>query len=140
MTEGEPSESSRLEEGIEVRTGGSYFTADRRELAGEENDPSQTSAYQLPFRPTGRHVVVVAGGKTVVLSGSSRQTVEVQANPVSVAGMGGQVFGSRAMARWGDSFRVATLLARCVPEVGAGGQLCKGAISEGLNPSAKFVS
>ena len=90
MTEvGERSESSRREERIEVRIVESYSAADRGELAGEENDPSQTSAYQLQWRTTEKHVVVVAGGKTVGHVGLVGQTVEVQANPVSIAGIGG---------------------------------------------------
>jgi hypothetical protein len=62
MTEvGEQLESSRLEERIEVRIVESYSAADRSELAGGENDPSQTSAYPLQWRPTEKRVVVVAG-------------------------------------------------------------------------------
>lgn len=67
----------------------SYSAADRNDLAGEEKDPSQTSAYQLQWRPTEKHVLAVEGRKRVCHVGLVRQTVEVQGNPVSVAGIGG---------------------------------------------------
>jgi predicted GNAT family N-acyltransferase len=86
---GEQSESSNLEGRIEVRIVESYSAADRSALAGEEIDPSQTSAYALQWRPTETHVLVVAAGKTVCHVGLVGQTVEVQGNPVSIAGIGG---------------------------------------------------
>jgi predicted GNAT family N-acyltransferase len=76
-------------ERLEVQIVESYSAADRNDLAGGEKDPSQTSAYELQWRPTERHVLVVEGRKTVCHVGLVRQTVEVQGNPVSIAGVGG---------------------------------------------------
>lgn len=90
MTEirGQP-QSLGPKEPLEVQIVESYSAADRNALAGGEKDPSQTIAYQLQWRPTEKHVFVVEGRKTVCHVGLIRQTVEVQGNPVSVAGIGG---------------------------------------------------
>lgn len=85
---GQP-ESSSSREFLEVQVVDSYSAADRSGLAGGEKDPSQTSAYQLQWRPTEKHVFVVKEGATVCHVGLVGQTVEVQGNPVSVAGIGG---------------------------------------------------
>jgi predicted GNAT family N-acyltransferase len=85
---GQP-ESSRQREPLEVQIVDSYSAADRYDLAGGEKDPSETSVYQLQWRPTEKHVLVVEGGKTVCHVGLVGQTVEVQGNRVSIAGIGG---------------------------------------------------
>ena len=85
---GQP-ESSSSREYLEVRVVDSYSAAARSGLAGGEKDPSQTSAYQLQWRPTEKHVFVVKEGATVCHVGLVGQTVEVQGNPVPVAGFGG---------------------------------------------------
>jgi predicted GNAT family N-acyltransferase len=85
---------------IEVLIAERYSAADRSELAGAEKDPSQTSAYQLQWRPTERHVLVVARGKTVCHVGLVGQTVEVRGHPVSIAGIGG-VLVRRECRGWG---------------------------------------
>jgi hypothetical protein len=77
------------EEPLEVQIVESYSAADRNDLAGGEKDPSQTSAYQLQWRPTEKQVLVVEGRKRVCHVGLVRHTVEVQGNLVSVAGIGG---------------------------------------------------
>lgn len=87
-TGGQP-ESARQREPFEVQIVEFYSAADRNDLAGGENDPSQTRVYQLQWRPTEKHVLVVAGGKTVCHVGLVGQTVEVGGNPVSIAGIGG---------------------------------------------------
>jgi hypothetical protein len=85
---GQP-ESSSSGECLEVQVVDSYSAADRSGLAGGEKDPSQTSAYQLQWRPTEKHVFVVKEGATVCHVGLVGQRVEVQGDPVSVAGIGG---------------------------------------------------
>jgi predicted GNAT family N-acyltransferase len=85
---GQP-ESSSSGECLEVQVVDSYSAADRSGLAGGEKDPSQTSAYQLQWRPTEKHVFVVKEGATVCHVGLVGQTVEVQGKSVSVAGIGG---------------------------------------------------
>jgi predicted GNAT family N-acyltransferase len=85
---GQPESSSSMEP-IAVQIVESYSAADRSDLSGGEKDPSQTSAYQLQWRPTEKHVLVVERGKTVCHVGIVAQTVEVQGNPVSIAGIGG---------------------------------------------------
>jgi predicted GNAT family N-acyltransferase len=85
---GQP-ESSNSGKPLEIQIVESYSAADRNDLAGGENDPSQTSAYKLQWRPTEKHVLVVEGGNTVCHVGIVGQTVEVQGNPVSIAGIGG---------------------------------------------------
>jgi hypothetical protein len=82
-------ESSSSRECLEVQIVDSYSAADRSDLAGGEKDPSQTGAYQLQWRPTEKHVFVVRDEATVCHVGLVGQTVEVQGNPVSVAGIGG---------------------------------------------------
>jgi predicted GNAT family N-acyltransferase len=89
METGRQPESSRSRKPIEVQIVESYSAADRSDLARGEKDPSQTSAYQLQWRPTETHVLVVEGGRTVCHVGIVGQTVEVQGNPVSIAGIGG---------------------------------------------------
>ena len=82
-------ESSSSRGCLEVRVVDSYSAADRSGLAGGEKDPSQTGAYQLQWRPAEKHVFVVKEGATVCHVGLVGQTVEVQGNPVSLAGIGG---------------------------------------------------
>lgn len=90
MTETDgPPVPSRTREPFEVRIVEFYSAADRNDLAEGEKDPSETSVYQLQWRPTEKHVLVVEGGKTVCHVGLLGQTVEVQGNPVRVAGIGG---------------------------------------------------
>lgn len=79
----------RPRESFEVQTVESYSAADRDDLAGGEKDPSETSVYRLQWRPTEKHVLVVEGGETVCHVGLVGQTVEVQGNPVFIAGIGG---------------------------------------------------
>jgi len=66
-----------------------YSAADRSELAGGEKDPSQTSVYQLQWRPTEKHVLIVEGGKKVCHVGLLKHTVAVAGQTVPVAGIGG---------------------------------------------------
>jgi predicted GNAT family N-acyltransferase len=73
----------------EIQIVESYSAADRSDLAAGEKDPSQTTAYQLQWRPTEKHVLLVAGGKPVCHVGIVEHTVKVKGNPVSVAGIGG---------------------------------------------------
>ncbi|MGH9743383.1 MAG: GNAT family N-acetyltransferase [Candidatus Acidiferrum sp.] len=89
MEIGEQPDSSRPKQFFEVQIKESYSPEDRDALAGGEKDPSQTSAYQLEWRPTEKHVFVFEGGRPVCHVGFVRQTVEVQGNPVSVVGFGG---------------------------------------------------
>jgi hypothetical protein len=118
MTEQEPSQSSRPEEAIEVRIVEGYSAADRSELAGEENDPGQTSAYQLQWRPTEKHVVVVAGGKAVVLSGSSDQRWKFRRFPCPSRGLAefwcGEDAEAADIAAWQWGRRRPSQWARCV--------------------------
>jgi len=74
---------------IEVRVVESYSEADRRELAGGEEDPSQTSAYQLQWRPTEKHVLTVEGGRMVCHVGLLKHSVTVEGHLVAIAGIGG---------------------------------------------------
>ena len=74
---------------IEVRVEDFYSEVDRRDLAGGEKDPSQTSAYQLQWRPTEKHVLIVAGGRKVCHVGLVKHCVAVEGHPVPVAGIGG---------------------------------------------------
>jgi len=74
---------------IEVRVVESYSEADRRELAGGEEDPSQTSAYQLQWRPTEKHVLIVEGGRKICHVGLVKQSVAIGGQAVPVAGIGG---------------------------------------------------
>jgi predicted GNAT family N-acyltransferase len=89
MEIGEQPESSSPREPIEVHIVECYSAADRSDLAEGEKDPSETSVYQLQWRPTEKHVLVVEGEKTVCHVGLVGQTVEVQGNHVSIAGIGG---------------------------------------------------
>ncbi|MGB2589213.1 MAG: GNAT family N-acetyltransferase [Candidatus Acidiferrum sp.] len=82
-------ESSIQQEHLEVQIVDSYSAADRNSLAGGEDDPSETSLYQLQWRPTEKHVLILEGGMTVCHVGLVGQAVEVQGNPVSIAGIGG---------------------------------------------------
>lgn len=74
---------------IDVRLAEFYSEADRRDLAGGEKDPSQTSAYQLQWRPTEKHVLVFEGARKVCHVGLVKHTVAVEGHPVAVAGIGG---------------------------------------------------
>jgi GNAT superfamily N-acetyltransferase len=85
---GQP-ECSRSRGPLEVQIVESYSAADRSDLADGEKDPSQTGGYQLQWRPTEKHVLLVEGGKTVCHVGIVGHTVEVQGNPISIAGIGG---------------------------------------------------
>jgi predicted GNAT family N-acyltransferase len=86
--DGQPA-PSRTREPFEVQIVESYSVADRNDLAEGEKDPSGTSVYQLQWRPTEKHILVVEGVKTVCHVGLVGQTVEVQGNLVSIAGIGG---------------------------------------------------
>jgi aminoglycoside 2'-N-acetyltransferase I len=83
------SQSSTPPAPIEVRVVEIYSGADRSDLAGGEKDPSQTSAYQLQWRPTEKHVLIVEGGRNVCHVGLVKHSVAVEGNPVPVAGIGG---------------------------------------------------
>ncbi len=74
---------------IEVRVVDSYAEADRCDLAGGEKDPSQTSAYQLQWRPTEKHVLILESGRKVCHVGLVQHTVAVEGHAVAVAGIGG---------------------------------------------------
>jgi len=74
---------------VEVRVVDSFSRADRSELAGGEEDPSLTSAYQLQWRPTEKHVLILEGKRMVCHVGLVKHTVAVGGNPVPVAGIGG---------------------------------------------------
>ena len=74
---------------IEVRVEEFYSGADRSDLAGGETDPSQTGAYQLQWRPTEKHVLIVESGRNICHVGLVKHTVAVDGNPVPVAGIGG---------------------------------------------------
>lgn len=87
-TGGQP-ECSRSRGPLEVQIAEFYSAADRSDLADGENDPSQTRIYQLQWRPTEKHVLLVEAGKTVCHVGIVAHTVKVQGNPVSIAGIGG---------------------------------------------------
>jgi hypothetical protein len=95
----EQPESSRRREPLKVQIVNSYSAADRNDLAGREKDPSETSVYRLEWRPTEKHVLVVAGGRTVCHVGLVGQTVEVQGNPISIAGIGGVLTRHRSRGR-----------------------------------------
>jgi predicted GNAT family N-acyltransferase len=85
---GQP-ESSTPREPLAIQIVESYSAADRDDLAGGEKDPSQTSSYQLQWRPTEKHVFVVEAGNRICHVGIVQQIVEVQGTPVRVAGIGG---------------------------------------------------
>ena len=74
---------------IEVRVVDSYTEADRSDLAGGEKDPSQTGAYQLQWRPTEKHVLILEGGRKVCHVGLVKHSVAVEGHPVPIAGIGG---------------------------------------------------
>jgi len=74
---------------VEVRVVDSYSRADRSELAGGEEDPSQTSVYQLQWRPTEKHVLIFEGPRMVCHVGLLKHSVAVEGQPVSIAGIGG---------------------------------------------------
>lgn len=74
---GQP-ESSTPREPLAIQIVESYSVADRDDLAGGEKDPSQTSSYQLQWRPTEKHVFVVEAGKRICHVGVVQQIVEVQ--------------------------------------------------------------
>jgi aminoglycoside 2'-N-acetyltransferase I len=74
---------------VEVRVVDSYSRADRSELAGGEEDPNQTSAYQLQWRPTEKHVLILEGGRKVCHVGLVKHCVAVEGHPVPIAGIGG---------------------------------------------------
>jgi predicted GNAT family N-acyltransferase len=76
-------------ESLEVRIVDSYTAEDRSELAGTEEEPSQTRVYQLQWRPTEKHVLVVERGSKVCHVGLVHQTIEVHGNPIVIAGIGG---------------------------------------------------
>ena len=74
---------------IEVRVEEFYSGAVRSDLAGGKTDPSQTGAYQLQWRPTEKHVLIVESGRNICHVGLVKHTVAVDGNPVPVAGIGG---------------------------------------------------
>jgi len=73
----------------EIRIADSYSSAERKELAGGETDPSQTASYQLQWRPMEKHLFLYEDGRMVCHLGLLRHTVEVRGAPVPVAGFGG---------------------------------------------------
>ncbi len=74
---------------IEVRVVDSYTEADRSDLAGGEKDPSQTGAYQLQWRPTEKHVLILESGRKVCHVGLVQHAVAVEGHALAVAGIGG---------------------------------------------------
>jgi GNAT superfamily N-acetyltransferase len=84
-----PSQSPMPPAPIEVRVMEFYSGADRSDLAGGEKDPSQTSAYQLQWRPTEKHVLIVEGGRQVCHVGLVKHTVAIEGHAVPIAGIGG---------------------------------------------------
>jgi aminoglycoside 2'-N-acetyltransferase I len=84
-----PSQSPMSRVPIEVCVEEIYSEADRSDLAGGDKDPSQTSAYQLQWRPTEKHVLILEGGRKVCHVGLVNHTVAVEGHPVVVAGIGG---------------------------------------------------
>jgi len=74
---------------IDIRVAEFYSEADRSDLAGGEKDPSQTGAYQLRWRPTEKHVLIVEGGRNVCHVGLVKHTVAVEGLLVPIAGIGG---------------------------------------------------
>jgi GNAT superfamily N-acetyltransferase len=67
----------------------SYSAAEKNDLAGGEVDPSQTRAYALQWRPTEKHIFIVAGEKKLCHVGRVCETVEVYGHRIAVAGIGG---------------------------------------------------
>jgi hypothetical protein len=88
MEIGEQPESSRPREPLGIHIAESCSAADRSVSTAGERDPCETSAYQLQWRTTEKHVLIVEGGRTVCHGGRFSQTVEVQGNPVSIAEIG----------------------------------------------------
>ncbi len=84
-----PSQSLMPHAPIDVRVEEFYSGADRSDLAGGEKDPSQTSGYQLQWRPTEKHVLILEGGRKACHVGLVKHTVAVEGQPVPVAGIGG---------------------------------------------------
>jgi GNAT superfamily N-acetyltransferase len=81
--------ASRPEEPFEVEISRSYSTTEKLDLAGGEEDPSQTHEYKLHWRPTETHVYVSAGGKRQCHVGIVEQAVEIAGKPARIAGIGG---------------------------------------------------
>ncbi len=100
-----PSQSPMPPAPIEVHMADSYSGADRSDLAGGEKDASQTSAYQLQWRPTEKHVLIVESGRKVCHVGLVKHTVAVEGQPVPVAGIGGVL--TRPECRGSGHARVA---------------------------------
>src|SRR5271154_1995366 len=88
--------SSRPEETFEIEISRTYSAADKSDLAGGEEDPSQTHPYKLQWRPTETHVFLCAGGKRLCHVGIVEQTVEIAGDPVGLAGIGGVLARSGA--------------------------------------------
>jgi GNAT superfamily N-acetyltransferase len=84
---------------LEIQVRDSYSAADRSELAGGEKDPSQTTVYQLRWRPTERHIFLLENGKRVCHVGIVEQAVEVQGNCFCVAGIGGVLVRQESRGR-----------------------------------------
>ena len=68
------------------------FTPDQLEaISGGEHDPFTGLIYGLVWRPTERHVMVTEDGLEVCHIGLVAHTVEVNGEPVKVAGVGGVI-------------------------------------------------
>lgn len=94
-TQSDPSGRSSFE--IEISH--SYSAADKKELAGGQEDPSQTRGYKLQWRPTETHIFVCASGKKLCHVGVVAQTIEIGGNSVGVAGIGGVLARSESRGR-----------------------------------------
>jgi GNAT superfamily N-acetyltransferase len=74
---------------LEIQISDSYSPAEKNDLAGGEPDPSETHPYALQWRPTEKHIFIAEGGMRICHVGLVCETVEVNGNPVAVAGIGG---------------------------------------------------
>jgi hypothetical protein len=81
--------ASRCEETFEIEISRSYSAANKKDLTGGEDDPSQTHQYKLLWRPTETHVFLSAGGKLRCHVGIVGQTIEIAAKSARIAGIGG---------------------------------------------------
>jgi aminoglycoside 2'-N-acetyltransferase I len=86
--DGQPKSPTGMEP-LEIQIVDAYSRADRDELAEGDEDPSRTHDYQLQWRPTEKHVLIVEGGQTACHVGLLKQLVEVNGEGVYVAGLGG---------------------------------------------------
>lgn len=74
---------------IEVCVTDSYSPSDRLNLSGGDTDPSRTNAYCLTWIPKEKHVLILEDGRMVSHVGLVKRTVEVDGQPMPVAGVGG---------------------------------------------------